>query len=65
MPVESAEDSFTRFATGAAPRLNQALISVAGDAGRDAASEALLYGWQHWIGSVGWRTQPGTSTAWV
>ena len=48
MPVETAEDSFTRFATGAAPRLNQALISVAGDAGRDAASEALLYGWQHW-----------------
>ena len=45
MPVETAEDSFTRFATGAAPRLNQALISVAGDAGRDAASEALLYGW--------------------
>ncbi len=48
MPDEKAEDSFTRFATIAAPRLNQALVSVGGDAGRDAASESLLYGWQHW-----------------
>ena len=48
MSKETAEDSFTRFATNAAPRLNQALIAVAGDAGRDAASESLLYGWEHW-----------------
>jgi DNA-directed RNA polymerase specialized sigma24 family protein len=48
MSQETAEDSFTRFATSVAPRLNQALISVGGDAGRDAASESLLYGWQHW-----------------
>jgi DNA-directed RNA polymerase specialized sigma24 family protein len=48
MSEETAEDSFTRFATRVAPRLNQALISVAGDAGRDAASESLLYGWEHW-----------------
>jgi DNA-directed RNA polymerase specialized sigma24 family protein len=48
MSQETAEDSFTRFAVGAAPKLNQALISIAGEAGRDAASEALLYGWQHW-----------------
>jgi DNA-directed RNA polymerase specialized sigma24 family protein len=48
MSYETAEDSFTRFAISVAPRLNQALISVAGDAGRDAASESLLYGWQHW-----------------
>jgi RNA polymerase sigma-70 factor (ECF subfamily) len=48
MPEETAKDSFTRFATTAAPRLNQALISIAGDVGRDAASESLLYGWQHW-----------------
>jgi RNA polymerase sigma-70 factor (ECF subfamily) len=48
MSEDTAEDSFTRFATRVAPRLNQALISVAGDAGRDAASESLLYGWEHW-----------------
>jgi RNA polymerase sigma-70 factor (ECF subfamily) len=48
MSKETAEDSFIRFATRVAPRLNQALISIAGDAGRDAASESLLYGWQHW-----------------
>lgn len=48
MSVEATEDAFTRFATEVAPRLNQALICVAGDAGRDAASEALIYGWQHW-----------------
>ena len=48
MTEETAEDSFTRFAISAAPRLNQALISIAGDAGRDAASESLLYGWEHW-----------------
>lgn len=48
MSNETAEDSFTRFATSVAPKLNQALISTAGEVGRDAASEALLYGWQHW-----------------
>ncbi len=48
MSEETAEDSFARFASRVAPRLNQALISVAGDAGRDAASESLLYGWEHW-----------------
>jgi DNA-directed RNA polymerase specialized sigma24 family protein len=48
MSEETAEDSFIRFATRVAPRLNQVLISAAGDAGRDAASESLLYGWQHW-----------------
>ena len=48
MSKETAEDSFTRFATRVAPSLNQALISVAGDAGRDAASESLLFGWEHW-----------------
>ena len=43
MSYETAEDSFTRFAISVAPRLNQALISIAGDAGRDAASESLLW----------------------
>jgi RNA polymerase sigma-70 factor (ECF subfamily) len=48
MPVQTVDDTFTEFAMVAAPRLNQALIAVAGDVGRDAASEALLYGWEHW-----------------
>jgi len=47
MSEETAEDSFTRFATRVAPRLNQALISFARDAGRDAASEPLLVGLEH------------------
>ncbi len=46
--MEDAEDAFTSFVREVGPRLNQALICFAGEAGRDAASEALLYGWQRW-----------------
>lgn len=42
-------DSFTEFASAAAPRLRHALTCVLGvEAGKDAASEALAYGWENW-----------------
>ena len=52
MPVATSDpkaDSFTEFASAAAPRLRHALTSVLGvEAGKDAASEALAYGWTNW-----------------
>ena len=42
-------DSFTEFATANEARLRHALIATCGgQAGREAAAEALAYGWEHW-----------------
>lgn len=42
-------ESFTAFARNAEPRLRHALVAAYGaDVGRDAAAEAIAYGWEHW-----------------
>ena len=42
-------DSFTSFVRETEPRLRRALVAALGvEAGRDAAAEALDYGWEHW-----------------
>jgi DNA-directed RNA polymerase specialized sigma24 family protein len=44
-----AAQDFTIFMRECEPRLRQALIAACGgQAGRDAACEALAYGWEHW-----------------
>jgi len=46
---QSQVDSFTEFVETYEARLRQALIaSCGGDRGRDAACDALSYGWEHW-----------------
>lgn len=42
-------DAFTEFVREIEPRLRQALCASFGaDAGRDAAAQALAYGWENW-----------------
>jgi RNA polymerase sigma factor (sigma-70 family) len=42
-------ESFTEFARGAEPRLGHALVAAYGpDVGREAAAEAIAYGWENW-----------------
>ena len=42
-------DSFTEFARQIEPGLRRALTAGFGsDVGREAAAEALIYGWEHW-----------------
>lgn len=46
---KSQTDSFTDFVSAHERRLRQALCAACGDdVGRDAAAEALSYGWEHW-----------------
>jgi predicted RNA polymerase sigma factor len=41
--------TFAEFHNTAEPRLRRALIArYGGEVGREAASEALAYGWEHW-----------------
>jgi DNA-directed RNA polymerase specialized sigma24 family protein len=43
------EDSFEAFFSLAEPRLRRALVAAYGlERGREAAAEALAYGWEHW-----------------
>ncbi len=45
----TAAESFTDFAAEVEPRLRRALTAAWGDErGREAAAEALAYGWEHW-----------------
>ena len=49
MPDETTTDSFTEFVDVVEGRLRQALTGGLGaEAGREAAAEALAYGWEHW-----------------
>jgi RNA polymerase sigma factor (sigma-70 family) len=49
VPQRSGVDSFTEFVSVYEARLRQALMAACGgDRGRDAACEALGYGWEHW-----------------
>jgi hypothetical protein len=42
-------ESFTKFARNAEPRLRHALVAAYGpDVGREAAAEAIAYGWENW-----------------
>lgn len=44
-----AEAEFEAFVTETEPRLRRALVAAYGsEDGRDAAAEALAYGWEHW-----------------
>jgi len=46
---DARREAFTRFARDAEPRLRIALAAAVGqELGKDAADEALAYGWEHW-----------------
>ena len=46
---DSRVDTFTRFVEDYEPRLRQSLMAACGgEIGRDAAAEALVYGWDNW-----------------
>jgi len=46
---QSSVDSFTEFVVAYETRLRQALMAACGgERGRDAACDALSYGWEHW-----------------
>jgi RNA polymerase sigma factor (sigma-70 family) len=46
---DSQVDTFTRFVTDYESRLRQSLIAAfGGEIGREAAAEALVYGWDNW-----------------
>jgi RNA polymerase sigma factor (sigma-70 family) len=48
-PEETTTEGFTEFATANERSLRQALTGWFGpDLGREAAAEALAYGWEHW-----------------
>lgn len=52
---DTASDVFASFVEENEPRLRRALTAAYGsEVGREAAAEALAYGWQHWerIGSM-------------
>lgn len=56
---QTAADSFAQFAQGVEPGLRRALTAGFGsEVGREAAAEALLYGWEHWE-RVGVMESPG------
>lgn len=47
--MAQGHESFEQFAGRFGPRLHEALVPVAGlDRAHDAASEALVYAWEHW-----------------
>jgi len=53
---EALSETFTEFFRETEPRLRRALTAAVGvEAGREAAAEALAYGWEHWerVGSMG------------
>jgi len=49
IPEETKADSFTEFVAATEKRLRVALTAAHGpDRGREAAADALAYGWEHW-----------------
>jgi RNA polymerase sigma factor (sigma-70 family) len=48
-PTGAPIGTFAAFVAGAEPGLRRALVAAYGpEVGRDAAAEALAWGWQHW-----------------
>lgn len=46
---EASVDEFTEFVMEFESRLRESLMAaLGGEVGRDAAAEALVYGWEHW-----------------
>jgi len=57
LPDQASVDTFSAFVVE--PRLRRALTATFGpDVGREAATEALVYGWTHW-GRVSAMDNPG------
>jgi RNA polymerase sigma-70 factor (ECF subfamily) len=49
MVDDDATEAFTHFVREVGPRLRQSLIAVlGGELGREAAAEALAWGWENW-----------------
>lgn len=49
IPEETLKDTFTSFFEGAEPKLRHALVAAFGiEVGREAAADALAYGWERW-----------------
>jgi hypothetical protein len=49
IPEDTKADSFTEFARATEQRLRVALCAALGpERGREAAADALAYGWEHW-----------------
>jgi DNA-directed RNA polymerase specialized sigma24 family protein len=49
IPDETKADSFTDFVAKSEPRIRAALTAAHGpERGREAAADALAYGWEHW-----------------
>jgi len=49
LPEDTKADSFTEFVTATEAPLRVALTAAHGpDSGREAAADALAYGWEHW-----------------
>lgn len=47
--TDTRSEAFTAFFREAEPRLRRALTAAVGfEAGKEAAAEALAYGWEHW-----------------
>lgn len=56
---DTVADTFAEFVRETGPGLKHALMAALGaDLGVEAASEALVYGWEHW-GRVGQMENPG------
>ena len=65
---DSNVDEFTEFVAQHESRLRESLIAACGgEVGRDAAADALIYGWEHWdrvggmTNSVGYLYKVGLS----
>lgn len=66
MRDEAAADSFIEFVQRVEPQLRNALIPILGlDAARDAATDALTHGWEHWDRVCWMATLPLTCTGWL
>ena len=48
LPDDTMSTAFDDFVAVAAPKLQQSLGAMFGRLGRDAAADALAYGWEHW-----------------
>jgi len=70
LPEQTRVDGFVEFVETNEPRLRHALTAALGfEAGKEAAAEALAYGWEHWdrvremVNPVGYLYTVGRSKA--